>query len=354
MRADWRERFGAFLTATGRSGDTIRTYQSSAGIFMAWCEAQEIPAPEEATVEDVQFWLSERLAVVGRTRVSGDLAALRLFFQWKGKSLPDTLRVKRQKVRPTRPLDQAQIEQLLLACDHDRERLMVLTLASTGLRIAELARLTVEDIDWNDGVILVHGKGSKDRRVAPPDWLMRRLRVFCGDRTGRIWLSHICWSTCSSCKKSFRWDILPDSQATRRRGEARLEKRRILRGGRCPDCNGPVETVQHPLTSNELRKVLYQIAKRAGLDSVHPHRFRATFATEFMDSFGDLQALSFLMGHESVSTTARYAEHSKERRALAYMRELNDSALKWTRSSDRMRLAAGAVAGKPGGPRGLA
>ncbi len=75
-----------------------------------------------------------------------------------------------------------------------------------------------------------------------------------------------------------------------------------------------------PMQAHQIRKRIYYIAKRAGVQDVHPHRFRATFACEFLDQFdGDIHALKGAMGHKTIETTASYAKSAELRRGLAKM-----------------------------------
>ena len=146
-------------------------------------------------------------------------------------------------------------------------------LAATGLRISELAALDAKDIDWKHGTIQVHGKGDKERRIAPNPEVMGRLHSFMGMfPEGPVWLSR---------------------------------------------------HASNPLSAHSIRKVIYGIAARAKLENIHPHRFRSMFGTNFIEQMGDLQALQGAMGHASPLTTARYTQWTKERRQLEQMRSLD-------------------------------
>lgn len=278
--ADWSTLavpFRRFLITDEKTPETARTYVNNAGRYWRWCISHEA-CPETADKPIVQTWLAERRASVSSGRVHNDLAAVRKLYEWLMDTGASTvnptagLRIKRPKVLPTAPLEGIDVDQLLGACRHERDSLIVLLLVYSGVRITEFANMLPEHIDWRRGEIRIFGKGEKERLVAPAEDVMDRLRLFLGlFYEGPLWLS----------------------------------LRRKL-----------------PMSGHQIRKVIYRIADEAGLANVHPHRFRSTFATEFMEQFGDIQALQAAMGHESIETTARYAEYTKHRRGLEKMRRL--------------------------------
>lgn len=272
------EGFARYLLAIGKSPQTQRTYVSAAGLFCRWCQGRGL-CPSDATRTDLHFWLQERRQSVSASRSHVDLAALKCFYRWhldleEDEEPPITrgAKVKRGRRLPTKPLSLEELRLLVQACDNERNRLIVILLAYTGLRISEFASLTSENIDWPSGTLEIVGKGDKERPLKPPAEVMGRLRSFLGFfHEGPLWLS--------------------------------------LKANR-------------PLSAHQIRKIIYDIARDAGIEDVHPHRFRAFFATYWMDHFGDIQALQSMMGHESVETTSRYSEFTKYRRGLEQMSQL--------------------------------
>lgn len=271
-----RRDFVDFLRTSGKAERTAYIYAANVSMFWRWCAGYETCALD-VDREAIRSWLSERLKTVSSARVHNDLAALKLFFayavdcRYRADDPTDQLRVKRAKSLPTEPLDSADFHSLLNACLSERDRLIILVLAYTGLRVSELAELRAESIDWTRGLLKVHGKGDKERLVAPAPEIMQRLHAFVGMfPQGPIFVS--------------RW-------------------------GR-------------PLSAHQIRKLLYDIAERAKIQHVHPHRFRATFATSFIEQHADIQALQDVLGHNSIETTARYAEYTRQRRAHQQTRDL--------------------------------
>lgn len=275
--ADTSGQFSRYLLTSGKSPGTVRTYLTNLSVFWRDCARYEC-VPHQADRYIVRTWISDRLAVVSTARAHNDLAALRLFYKWlretryRDDDPTENIRVKRAKSLPTKPLQGQEVTSMVEVCTDERDRLLLLVLCHTGIRISELASLQAESIDWQRGVIKIRGKGNKERLIAPSPDVLGRLHSYCGMfPTGPLWLS----------------------------------KRR-----------------QQPLSAQQIRKIIYGIAERAKIDGVHPHRFRSTFATEYIEQFGDIQALQGVMGHDSIETTSRYSEWTRERRGLEQMKKL--------------------------------
>jgi len=149
----------------------------------------------------------------------------------------------------------AQVRALLGACGCRRDRAILLTLLDTGLRRAELLNLNVEDLDFDEGFILVRsGKGNKDRYVP------------FGQR-------------CGSALKELLLDHPGQGALFRNRTNKRLQ-------------------------SGGLRSMLLRLKEQAGLDCrVHPHKFRHTFARLYLKT-GDLETLREILGHEDIRITS--------------------------------------------------
>lgn len=278
--ASWGETardFKDYLVTTGRSEGTARTYCSNLSLFWRWCMAREC-LPHDVDREAIRSWMSERTRIVSGQRAHNDLAALKLFYaylrdlRYRDDDPTENVRVKRGKRLPTEPLATRDLDALLAACKDERDRLIILMLAHTGMRISELASLRAEDIDWLRGYVRIIGKGGKERRLAPNIEILNRLHAFCGMfASGSLWKSKRAGTT---------------------------------------------------LSAHQLRKIIYDLAQKARVEDVHPHRFRSFFATEYVEQFGDIQALQGVMGHESIETTARYSEYTRERRGHEQMRKM--------------------------------
>lgn len=154
----------------------------------------------------------------------------------------------------------------MASVDNDKHGLMVSLLYGTGMRVGELVRLRVGNVDFESGVIHVRsGKGGKDRMALLP----KRLR-------GPL------WRLCLRCRAG---DWLFDG----RRGHLR------------------VATVQ---------AVVRKAGLKAGIGvTVTPHMLRHSFATHLLESGVDLRYIQKLLGHASLNTTEIYTHVSSKRLA---------------------------------------
>lgn len=271
------EAFSRYLLTSNKAQGTAFSYVQNLSKFWRWCHGHEIH-PAQVDTEAIRAWTGERLGKgISADRIYNDVSALKWYYKWlidlriRDDNPAEHISVKRPKSLPTEPLSNREVGALLNACTSERDRLLLLTFAYTGLRVSELASLEYEDIDWNQGFIKVLGKGEKERLIAPNPELIGRLHAYGGMfPAGPIWIS---------------------------------------------------KRVKKPLGPHQIRKIFYGIAKEAKVENVHPHRFRSYFATEYIEQFKDIQSLQGLMGHSDINTTARYSEYTKARRGMQMMRE---------------------------------
>ena len=178
-----------------------------------------------------------------------------------GRKLPDTLSVK-------------DIDQLIAAIDlsrtynglniGERNRAMLETLYSCGLRVSELTSLKISDLFFDEGFIKVTGKGDKQRFVPIGTNTQKYIDIWLSER------SHM--------------DIEPQFKDT-----VFLNHR-----GR-------------QLTRAMLFTIIKDLAKSIHLQkNISPHTFRHSFATHLLENGADLRAIQMMLGHESITTTEVY------------------------------------------------
>ena len=189
---------------------------------------------------------------------------------------------------------------LLDHCPEDvlevRDRALFELAYSSGLRLSELVRLDLEDVDLASGAARVHGKGGKVRDVPVGRKAVEALQ---------------------------RWLPLRASLAAQE--ESALFVGRT--GGR--------------LGARSIQKRLRRWARRAGLDQpIHPHRLRHACATHLLESSGDLRAVQELLGHADIATTQVYTHLDFQHLAEVY----DTTHPRARRSGKRARR------GDPGGP----
>lgn len=156
-----------------------------------------------------------------------------------------------------------------------RDRLILEMLYATGLRVGELVSVKVGDIDLGSRVILVVGKGNKERRVTYGDYCHDALKLYLSD------------------------------------GYLKLNKN--VSDYLFLNNNGEV------ITERGIRYVLDQVIKKTSLNkSISPHVLRHSFATHLLNEGCDLLTVQKLLGHESISATQIYTHVTTERLKEVY------------------------------------
>uniref|UniRef100_UPI0030EC5041 tyrosine recombinase XerC n=1 Tax=Symmachiella dynata TaxID=2527995 RepID=UPI0030EC5041 len=218
-----------------------------------------------------------------RTTIARRLACLRSFFRYchREKLIESNpakaLRTPRAGKRLPHFLSTEQLATLLetpLANTWDglRDRAILETLYSAGLRVAELVAVDIEDWDRDADVLRVIGKGRKERYAPIGSYAAEAL---------------LRWLEC----RATRPNIKP---------EARFAVFLNKNGGR--------------LTTRSIGRMLDKHLKTAGLDRItSPHTLRHSFATHLLDGGADLRSVQELLGHKSLTTTQIYTHVSTKR-----------------------------------------
>ncbi len=158
-----------------------------------------------------------------------------------------------------------------------RNRALLELLYAAGLRVSELVKLNLEQINLETREIRVMGKGSKERMTLMGEPAARALAAYL--EQGRPKLS----------------------------GEKKTSAVFLNRYG-------------ERLTERSVQSILEEYANIAGLDKrVHPHMLRHTFATHLLDGGADLRVVQELLGHASLSTTQIYTHVSKSQAKKVYL-----------------------------------
>lgn len=159
-----------------------------------------------------------------------------------------------------------------------RDRAMLETLYATGMRVSELLSSTEEQILWDEGLVRVYGKGSKERLVPIGGIALHWIKEY------------------YQVERSFF--AKPDSDST------------IFLNAR-----------GKPMTRMGFWKIIQNYVKLAGIKkSVSPHTFRHSFATHLLEGGADLRAVQEMLGHANIVTTEIYTHVDRE-----YLREVHRS-----------------------------
>jgi integrase/recombinase XerC len=162
-----------------------------------------------------------------------------------------------------------------LAAWPERDRVIFELLYGCGIRNAELVGLDLRDIHWANEVILVRGKGRKERYVPLGDAAAQALLAYLPLRELKL-------------------------------AGAGKESDALLLNARL---RGPKDGSPARLTTRSVARIVKQIALAHGLPAdVHPHTLRHAFGTHMLEEGADLRAIQELLGHERLSTTQRYTQ----------------------------------------------
>jgi integrase/recombinase XerD len=295
------ERFLDHLSVErGLSANTVTAYRRDLrryATFLASRGIADAALADEAAVAAFVAWLSSSTHSSGRayraSSVARALAAVRSFhrFLLREEEAPvdPTAGVVRPRVPRTlpRPLSVEEVQRVLEAPAGGtpaalRDRALLETLYGAGLRISELVRLDVDDLDLEEGSVRVIGKGDKERVVPLGRYAGEALAAYLSG--GR-----------------------PALASARTRAALFVNHR----GGR--------------LTRQGCAMILQRHVRRAGIQKpVSLHTFRHSFATHLLEGGADVRVVQELLGHASVATTQIYTlvtrEHLRETYFTAHPR----------------------------------
>ncbi len=277
----------------GAAANTLAAYARDLTDFCGWLAGRG-EGVKTCGRDDVRHYL-QALSASGAagTSQARKLSSLRQFFGFlytdgvrsddptvaidapkRGRPLPKILtREDMEKLIAAAAARAAKSEEgIRLAC-------IVEVLYASGLRVSELATLPVAAVRNHDGVLLVKGKGGKER-LAPLNPAARE--------TITRWLT-------------VRENFLP-------RGAARHAAERFL---------FPSRGVESHLTRRRLHQMLKELAVDAGLDpaKLSPHVLRHAFATHLVEGGADLRSVQTLLGHADIATTQIYTHVARDRLA---------------------------------------
>lgn len=239
------------ITVTGKP--LMAVEESDISYYLHWYENQ----PREKQLENTTYNNERRF--------------LSAFFTWMRKEKliqenPVECIGPRRIIR--KPIDYFRQEEMIRlrdACRNVRERALVEVLRSTGARVGELVKITIQQVDWGTGDVLILGEKSERYRVLYLDDDARHyLRAYLDSREGT---------------SSY---LFPKSRAP-----------------------------YTEMTTGGIRTILKAIGKRAGVESrVYPHKMRKTLGMNLKNKDVDIGTIQEIMGHASPAVTAQYYAQS--------------------------------------------
>jgi integron integrase len=300
----------AFLTVIRRRHYSYRTEQSYLGWFERFARQSGTGKLEALGEAEIKAFL-DALALDERLSASSQRQALNaLVFLYRevfGKELGDFSDYRRAKARPRAPvwLTQEEVTRLLAGLE-GTWKLMAQIMFGGGLRLMELLRLRVKDVDLSQEIVTVRGgKGDKDRFTVLPhaavEPLRRHLQVIRAwheaDRAAGlagVWLPGALERKYPKAGQEWQWFwVWPDNHIST---DPRCGLRR-----------------RHHLSDRTVESLIKAAATKADLSKrVTPHVLRHSFATQMLEAGYDIRTVQELLGHQDVATTMIYTHVMKK------------------------------------------
>lgn len=266
--------FLADLIAAGRSNTTIKQYTWHLQQFITWLGDKPINR------QTLRQWRSD---IANRWQPSTQKTAIVVvksyidFLREEGEQIDDLgkyLKTPRIPRKTQRTLTRNEIEKLLRQCDSTpkgvRDRAIITLLTDSGLRSAELRRLTIDNLNLKAGTLTVKRKGGN---------------------VGQAYFGH------TTARHLKQW--------LRVRGDKNHQVVFVSVGGSTPG---------EPLTSRGLRSILKKIGEQAGIKGVSPHAFRRSFATLLIEAGAPSRLVQEMGGWSDLRQVERYTRALETRR----------------------------------------
>ena len=299
----------AFLTyldlERGASRETLRSYQSDLRQFVLFLRigyGEAVPEPgdvDPTTIRQFLVWLAERKEK--KTSQARKLACLRSFYKFLNQrklvAVNPTVHIRAPRLSQHLPrvLSKDDAGRLMESPKDEtgsktaRNKAILETLYSTGARVSELVGMNWGDVNLDEGMVRLRGKGKKERLVP----------------IGQIPI-----------------EAIKDYIAL---GSAKLSSDKAAGEGKCtkfgsfPEDSAVFQNNRKGrLSVRSVERVVQQYASQLQVGAVTPHTLRHSFATHLLDEGADLRVIQELLGHASLGTTQKYTHLATDRLMAVY------------------------------------
>ncbi len=277
------------------SEHTIDSYERDIIQYVKYLESNYHENLLDVTYKDVRYYYSYLSSQVGKeqktykaTTIMRKISSLRNFYEYLiRKQLVEVnhfalLEAPKKELKLPKFLYFNELDQIIKSIDRSsplgmRNYMIFELFYGTGVRVGEIVEIKVNDIDFNNSIIRVFGKGRKERIVP---------------------INRVCKSSIKEYIESARL-LLTTSQNKFLLVNNRGEK----------------------LTTRGVRYILDQVVLKSGVSiGLSPHMLRHTFATHLLDEGADLRVVQEILGHERLETTQVYTHVTKHRLQEAYLK----------------------------------
>ena len=266
----------------GLSLNSINSYSQDVKKLIIYLEEHNLEvSPIDINAEVIQQFIYSIAKEINARSQSRLISGLRSFFDYLifedyrdtnpltliespkiGRKLPDTLSIQ-------------EIDTIVSVIDlstpqGERNRAIIETLYSCGLRVSELTNLKISDLFFDEGFIKVTGKGDKQRFVPIGNLTQKYITIY-------------------------KNEIRPHIPIVEKFGDTLFLNRRGKQ-----------------LSRAMIFTIVKQLAEKAGIHkTISPHTFRHSFATHLLENGADLRSIQLMLGHESITTTEIYMHVDK-------------------------------------------
>ncbi|MCL0057644.1 tyrosine recombinase XerC [Dehalococcoidales bacterium] len=267
---------------------TVRNYRNDLLDFFDFLRGKGIGSLKEVDKHVLRDYLSSLIGQgLVKASIARKLSAIRSFYRYllrEGMVVTSPIMTSSPKQDRRLPpfLTIEEMERLLKTPDLStpighRDRALLELLYASGLRVSELVKLNLEQVNLDSGEIRVWGKGAKERVVLMGKPAARALDTYLSQGRPKL--------------------------LGKKRSNALFLNRY---GGRLPE--------------RRVQRILEKYARLAGIDKrVHPHMLRHTFATHLLDGGADLRVVQELLGHVNLSSTQIYTHITKSQARKVYL-----------------------------------
>ncbi len=274
------------LFEKGLTDQTIKSYQNDLDIYQGFLQENGVEQVCDITSQNIKDFLKSRVSCESSSTVAHNLTVIKNFHKYliKENIVRDDVslfisRPKLQKRLP-RSLSVEEVDRLLditLVTPFDyRNKAMLELMYGAGLRVSELVSLTLNQVDLENGLIRIMGKGRKEREIPIGEYGIYYLTQYLDCRSQLI----------KYHRQEEALFLNNHGKQITRQGFFKILKKLLLEKGLNPD--------------------------------VSPHTLRHSFATHLLSRGADLRSIQEMLGHSDISTTKIYTQVSDEKVANDY------------------------------------
>ena len=270
----------------GRATNTVGNYKFYLKRFFIWANITDPGQIDQNVVRNFRLWLNRQKDAAGqllkKNTQNYHLIALRAFLKYLAKRdiktlAPEKIELAKMPDRQIEFLEGSDLENFLQGPEKVeqptiiklRDKAILETLFSTGLRVSELASLKIEAVNLNKDEFTVRGKGAKLRVVFLSNQAKHFLKQYLAarkDMSAYIFTNH--------------------DKAGKKRNKSKDDK---------------------GLTPRSVQRIVQKYAKIAGITKkITPHVLRHSFATDLLTGGADIRSVQAMLGHSSITTTQIY------------------------------------------------